>query len=108
MVLVGTAPPEEKVMTLTVFKFSGKLLSSLWAAKLVGKIIDQTCILLFQDDCGNQGNCLLYDKVIMRRYVFGFTIILITCGTICHTGILFFKPRKFSQAWNSLNNEKTK
>lgn len=99
MITVGSAPPEEKVMTLTVFKISGKLLSNLWAAKVVGWLIDQTCILIYMDDCDGTGNCLLYDKEKMRVYIFGFSAILITFGTICHSGIMFFTPRKNSPSY---------
>lgn len=106
MVTVGTAPPEEKVLTLAFYKFSGKFLSQLWAAKIVGKIIDATCVLQFINDCDEVKNCLLYDKLKMRYYMFGFSNTLIFLGTVAISGVLFFKPRKHSPAWVALEEEK--
>ena len=99
MVNVGSAPPEEKVLTLTVLRLSGKICSSLWSAKVVGWLLDKTCVLNQVDDCGEEHQCLLYDNYKMRVYMFGFSLLLIGCGTVIHSGMLIIRPRKYSPAW---------
>ena len=53
-------------------------------------------------------NCLLYDKFKLRYYLFGFSLTLITLGTIAITGVMVFKPRKYSPAWVGREEEKKK
>ena len=59
------------------FYLSGMLPSPI----IMGAIIDKTCTL-WQMECGEQSNCILYDLDLMRKYVMSFTASIMIIGTV--------------------------
>ena len=105
MVQFGSCPPEEKVTSMAIYKLANKMLGSLWAAKVIGWVIDKTCIVWAKDDCGNQGHCLVYDRSLYKWYYFGYTWILSAISLVVYSGLLFFKPKPGSNAYKSWKQE---
>ena len=60
-----------------LYNFSGMLPSPI----IMGAIIDKTCTL-WQMECGEQSNCILYDLDLMRKYVMSFTASIMIIGTV--------------------------
>lgn len=58
------------------------LLAMLPSPIIFGAIIDKTCIL-WQEECGETTNCLLYDTIRLRE------VIMFTTGGIMLVGVLF-------------------
>lgn len=105
MVQFGACPPEEKVTSLAIYKLSNKMLGSLWAAKVIGWVIDQTCIVWAQDDCGNEGHCLVYDRNLYKWYYFGYTWVLSAVSLVIYSGMIIFRPKKGSSAYKAWKGE---
>ena len=59
------------------FYLSGMLPSPI----IMGAIIDKTCTL-WQMECGEQSNCILYDLDLMRKYVMSFTASIMIIGSL--------------------------
>ena len=58
------------------------LLAMLPSPMIFGAIIDNTCIL-WQEECGETTNCLLYDTDRLRR------VLMLTTAAIMLIGVLF-------------------
>lgn len=62
-----------------------RILGTIPAPMVFGRLIDESCILWEQDSCGfNSGSCLLYDNKNMAKYM----LLLALIGKLC--SILFF------------------
>ena len=60
--------PRDKVFAKGFASFTASLFGSIPGPIIFGRIIDSTCLIWNEND-GQQGNCLLYDPVKFRYYV---------------------------------------
>lgn len=102
MIFLGTMPASEKAVALAVFKLVQKLFGSLWAGTVIGWVFERGCVLFAKDDCGNQGNCLIYDNNILRITLWGYVIIIGTLSLIVWTFLLLIKPVKGSAMYRDM------
>ena len=56
---------------------------------LMGAIIDKTCTL-WQMECGEQSNCILYDLDLMRKYVMSFTASIMVIGVLFDVAVWYY------------------
>jgi len=56
---------------------------------IFGAIIDNTC-LLWQEECGETTNCLLYDTDMLRTYLMYTTAFIMLFGVIADVGVVYF------------------
>ena len=73
---------QDKSMSMAFNVVFMSLLAMLPAPIAYGAIIDNTCIL-WQEECGETTNCLLYDTVRLRR------VLMLTTASIMVIGVFF-------------------
>lgn len=60
--------PRDKAMGQGFTLFTSSLFGLIPGPIIFGRIIDSTC-LIWNNKCGQQGNCILYDPIKFRYYV---------------------------------------
>ncbi len=66
------------------------LFAMLPSPMVYGAIIDNTCVL-WQRECGETTNCLLYDSVKLRRTLMLTTAFIMLFGVFCDIGVWYVK-----------------
>merc|ERR1712228_290591 len=56
---------------------------------IYGAIIDNTC-LLWQEECGETTNCLLYDTDMLRSYLMYTTAAIMVLGVVCDVAVVYY------------------
>merc|ERR1711997_304484 len=76
---------------------------------IMGAIIDKTCTL-WQMECGEQSNCILYDLDLMRKYVMSFTASIMIIGVLFDVAVWYYSKDVvlFSTDENSETEESKK
>lgn len=55
---------------------------------IYGVLLDSACIM-WGSNCGQRGNCWLYDSDYLRYVMQGLTLVVITCGTFLDGYVLY-------------------
>merc|ERR1711935_1011353 len=85
------------------------LLGMLPSPIMMGAIIDKTCTL-WQMECGEQSNCILYDLDLMRTYVMSVTASIMSIGVLFDGAVWYYSKDVvlFSSDENSEESDQSK
>lgn len=84
--------PEQKSLAVAVGSFWHSLFVSIPYPILYGKIFDYCC-LVWNKECGERGNCWLYDTEKLRIVYHAVSIALIAMGSVFDFIMIFLSPR---------------
>ena len=87
---------EHRSLGLGVASIIARILGSVPGPLIVGSLFDLTCEH-WQYECGEQGNCWVYNNQTLSYYIFGFAVIILAAGVVVSTGAWFMYPQRKAQ-----------
>lgn len=84
--------PDQKSLAVAVGSFWHSLFVSIPYPLIYGKIFDYSC-LVWNKECGERGNCWLYDTEKLRFVYHAVSIALIAMGSVFDLIMIFLSPR---------------
>ncbi|XP_031619006.1 solute carrier organic anion transporter family member 74D-like [Contarinia nasturtii] len=98
-----TVEPRDKALGQGFSLFTASLFALIPAPIIFGRIIDFTC-LIWNQKCGREGNCLLYDSVKFRYYIHATSAVFLAIG-VCFDFMIWYYGRDMDLYGDSNNDE---
>jgi len=93
MITMRSVREEEKAFALGIQFVMLRVFAYIPSPIMFGKCIDSTCTL-WTEQCGSQGNCLLYDLEMFRYKYVGMSFVLKSCAALFYLSIWFLLCRR--------------
>ena len=87
---------EQRTLGLGLLSLISKLGGAIPGPLIVGHLFDVTCEY-WQYECGERGNCWVYDNQTLAYYVFGYAIVVLGACTILNTATWLTYPKNKDQ-----------
>ncbi|XP_064473133.1 solute carrier organic anion transporter family member 74D-like isoform X1 [Ornithodoros turicata] len=92
LIYLRCVDPVDKSMALGATASLLNLLAFIPYPLVYGAILDSSC-MIWEDKCGNRGNCWVYDIEKLRYMLHLVTIGFLAFGSICYIGVTCFSKR---------------
>ena len=98
---------EHRALGLGFLSFISRLLGGIPGPLIVGVLFDITC-QYWQYECGERGNCWVYDSQTLAYYVFGFSFGILSICTALSTATWLTYPKSRDHDEEERKNSKDK